>query len=124
MTFIGRKHELSRLKQLQDKKIASFVVIQGRRRIGKSRLVQEFAKDQKYYNFSGIPPLKGVTAQDQRNEFMRQFGEQLGLPGLIVQDWGDIFTLLTKQTAEGRVIILLDEISWMVLMVPLLDKVR
>jgi AAA+ ATPase superfamily predicted ATPase len=113
MTFIGRKQELTRIKQLQNRKIASFVVIQGRHRIGKSRLIQEFAVGQKFYSFSGIAPIKGVTAQDQRDEFTRQLGEQMGLPGLIIKDWGDIFTLLIKQTAEGRVVILLDEISWM-----------
>jgi uncharacterized protein len=113
MRFIGRKAELARLKKLQEKKIASFVVVQGRRRIGKSRLIQEFAKDNRFYSFTGIPPIKGVTPQNQRDEFMRQMGEQTGLPGMIINDWGDIFTLLIKQTEVGQVVILLDEISWM-----------
>lgn len=113
MKFIGRKSEIARLKKLQENKNASFVVVQGRRRIGKSRLIQEFAKGCKFYSFTGISPIKGVTAQNQRDEFMRQMGEQVGLPGLVINDWGDIFTLLVKETKEGQVIILLDEISWM-----------
>jgi AAA+ ATPase superfamily predicted ATPase len=113
MAFIGRKTELARLKKLQEKKIASFVVVHGRRRAGKSRLIQEFAKDNRFYTFTGIPPIKGVTSQNQRDEFMRQMGEQMRLPSLVINDWGDIFTLLTRQTEEGQVVILLDEISWM-----------
>jgi hypothetical protein len=31
----------------------------------------------------------------------------------MAKDWGDLFTLLAKQTSEGRVVILFDEISWM-----------
>jgi uncharacterized protein len=111
--FIGRVEELRALKQLQKKKTASLVIVQGRRRIGKSRLIEEFAKGQLFYSFAGLPPGKGIDAQMQRNEFSRQLGEQLGLPGLIAKDWGDLFTLLAKQTAKGKVIILFDEISWM-----------
>lgn len=54
-----------------------------------------------------------MTPQNQRDEFMRQMREQMDLPAWIISDWGDIFTLLAKQTAEGQVVILLDEISWM-----------
>lgn len=46
-TFIGRSRELRQLKDLFDRQVASLVVIKGRRRIGKSRLVKEFAKDVK-----------------------------------------------------------------------------
>lgn len=43
--FIGRQRELKQLKTLLDRNIASLVVVKGRRRIGKSRLIEEFAKD-------------------------------------------------------------------------------
>ena len=43
MKFIGRKKELERLELLHKKNSASLVVIRGRRRIGKSRLIEEFA---------------------------------------------------------------------------------
>ena len=112
--FIGRKQELDELQSLLHRSSASLVVIKGRRRIGKSRLVQEFARNKRFYEFSGLPPVKGISAQLQREEFARQLGEQLGLRGLDAKDWGDLFTFLAKQLISlGRVIILLDEISWM-----------
>lgn len=40
--FVGRAAELDRLKGFLKKTSASFVVVRGRRRIGKSRLVEEF----------------------------------------------------------------------------------
>ena len=43
--FIGRKNELDQLQQLITQKKASLVVLTGRRRIGKSRLLQELAKN-------------------------------------------------------------------------------
>lgn len=111
--FVGRDAELNALKELLNKKSASLVVVQGRRRIGKSRLIQEFADGNHFYNFIGLAPGEEIDAQMQRDEFCRQLGEQFGLPGLVMKDWGDIFTLLAKHTVKGRVIILLDEISWM-----------
>ena len=42
--FIGRKEELQTLKNLLKKRSASLIVIKGRRRIGKSRLLEEFSR--------------------------------------------------------------------------------
>lgn len=111
--FVGRKKELVELNDLLRKKIASFVVIHGRRRVGKSRLIEEFGKSARFLEFSGLPPTRGTTAKKQRTEFLRQFKEKCGYSSIEATDWGDIFTLLAKETATGRVIILLDEISWM-----------
>ena len=41
--FFGREHQLEKLDALWRKSTSSFVVIAGRRRIGKSTLVEEFA---------------------------------------------------------------------------------
>lgn len=111
--FVGRQNELQNLGRLLDKKTASLVVIKGRRRIGKSRLVEEFSKNKKFLYFSGIPPTPETTAQSQRDEFARQLSEQLEFPALKAEDWGGLFTFLASQTKKSRVIIFLDEISWM-----------
>jgi AAA+ ATPase superfamily predicted ATPase len=91
----------------------SLVVVQGRRRIGKSRLIQEFAKRHRFLQFSGLPPQKEMTPQGQRDEFARQLHLNCGLPEVSADDWSKLFLLLAKFTAHERVIILLDEISWM-----------
>ena len=55
--FYGRNNELESMRWLTGKKTASLVVIKGRRRIGKSRLIQHFGKNKNFYRFSGYPPL-------------------------------------------------------------------
>lgn len=111
--FTGRKKELQDLKSLLTKKTASLVVIRGRRRIGKSRLVEEFAKGMPFFIFTGLPPDKNTNAKTQRKEFVRQLALQLGLSGLNTDDWGNLFTILAKSLPKGRVILMLDEITWM-----------
>ncbi len=111
--FLGRQHEFRQLTDLYKRDDASLVTVKGRRRVGKSRLIMEFAKNKTFYQFTGLPPTPETTAQSQRDEFARQLGEQFGLPGIQAQDWGDLFTLLARHTQKGRVVILIDEISWM-----------
>src|SRR3990167_3176383 len=111
--FIGRKEELTELHRQTKKSIASLIVIKGRRRIGKSRLAEEFAKDYIFYEFSGLVPTEKTTKQTQINEFATQIGLALDIPGFCADDWNTLFLFLAKHTQKGRVVILLDEISWM-----------
>lgn len=112
--FFGRKKELNKLNLLLKKKSASLVVLKGRRRIGKSRLIEEFGKDFRMISIAGLPPIpnKKRTMQDELNEFGWQLGDALGQPSFRDTDWNDLFLRLANHTEEGRVIILLDEISW------------
>lgn len=112
-SFIGRKQELKDLNKLFKKNSASLVVVQGRRRIGKSRLIEEFAKDYQFFEFSGIPPTSKTTIQSELNEFSRQLSVQTGLPEINADDWSKLFLLLADKIKHGRVIVLFDEITWM-----------
>lgn len=95
--FIGRKEELQTLKNLLNKRSASLIVIKGRRRIGKSRLLEEFSRfTQKSFIFSGLPPVTNdledkTTAQSQREEFARQLARQIKTTDFNKDDWGDLF---------------------------------
>lgn len=114
--FIGRKNELEVLKGLLDKRTASLIVIKGRRRIGKSRLLEEFGKFfTKAYTFSGLPPSEdNITPELQRVEFAKQFTRQIPIKDpLSTDDWGDLFWNLSQHSNQDRILIILDEISWM-----------
>jgi len=113
--FVGRTQELDRLKSLHNKRLPGLVVIKGRRRIGKSRLIAEFASknlQNKLWDFSGLAPQAGMTAQTQRSHFARQLALLLKIPPLSFEDWSDAFEHLSLHVKAGD-IILLDEISWM-----------
>ena len=113
--FVGRKTELEQLQYLYKRKRPGLVVIKGRRRIGKSRLVYEFAKKnsiQAFWSFAGLAPVDGVSAQEQRDHFARQLALMLKTPPMTFQDWSDAFEHLRLHVKPGD-IVLLDEISWM-----------
>lgn len=112
-SFIGRYQELKELERFFKKKSASLIVIKGRRRIGKSRLIEKFCENYKHYAFVGLFPTEKTTRETQLNEFATQLGLALGLPGIKSDDWNTLLLLLAKNTKKGRVVIVLDEISWL-----------
>ncbi len=111
--FIGREQELDLLNQLFKRGDATITVIKGRRRIGKSRLVEEFAKGKRFLNFSGAAPIEGITAQDERDEFCRQLAQHIKKPLQFFSDWSDVFHYFLDQLTDEPTVILFDEISWM-----------
>lgn len=114
--FFGRERELAGLKELTAKKSASLVVIKGRRRIGKSRLTDEFARQIPRYassHFQGLPPSANLTAEQEREDFAQQLARQLQVPAPRADDWNTLLWTLADRTRTGRQLIILDEINWM-----------
>jgi len=111
--FIGRKQELKKLQDLSAFQRACLVVIRGRRRIGKSRLIAEFSKNKLFLQFTGLAPIKKMKAQDQRNAFAGQLANNLAFPLPSFADWSDAFSYLSQNLTDKPTVILFDEISWM-----------
>ena len=112
--FVGRLKELKQLLDLFDLKKASLVVCRGRRRIGKSTLVQQFGKKASaFLEFQGLPPREGITNADQLNAFSEQLAAQSSIPKLNLESWYQAFLLLNSIIKNQKTVVLLDEISWM-----------
>lgn len=112
--FYGREYELQQLKALLQKDTASLVVIRGRRRIGKSTLVEMFAESFGLFcEFQGLAPRAHLNDDDQRRNFSEQMGKIFKIPPLKLDHWTEAFSHLASHTRKGRVLIFLDEISWM-----------
>jgi len=113
LPFIGREDQLQKLHDLLSKKTASIVVIKGRRRVGKSRLIEEFCHGMQSYTFSGLAPEDHITAQDQRNEFAHQLHYQTDVEELKTTNWSELFNKLAENVKTERKIVVFDEITWM-----------
>lgn len=114
--FFGRNGELEELAELWEKDSASLVSCQGRRRIGKSRLVEEFAlrSDARLLAIAGLPPQPEMDNGDQLRAFGRQLAAQTGRSAETPQDWTRAFRMLDERLDNRRkTVVLLDEISWL-----------
>lgn len=114
--FFGRKEQLNRFLSLWRKKVPSLVVCRGRRRVGKSTLVKEFARQSGglCLKFEGLAPDEYMTNAKQLASFRDQLATQTGRSVPHLKDWADAFRELDAAlTGTGRKVVLLDEVSWM-----------
>lgn len=113
--FVGREDELSSLASLWDKSTSSLVTCRGRRRIGKSSLIEEFARRtaDTFIVLEGIAPRKGLSDRQQRMHFCEQLSV-FAHKRVRAVNWIAAFQQLDAIIpSNGRTVVLLDEISWM-----------
>ena len=104
--FVGRQEEISQLEGLWDKRVASLVTCRGRRRVGKSTLIEEFAKQTADYFIviEGLSPRKGMSDAKQRDNFCERLSEQVGIEAKYVKSWPLAFAQLDEALPkDGRV---------------------
>ena len=103
MDFIGRGHELDILNREYSRK-SSFVLMTGRRRVGKTRLIKEFIKDKDALYFL-------ATEQNERpmlNDFSDVLSKYSGRVQGEYRNWRDAFSAF-KGSKEGKKILVIDE---------------
>ena len=113
--FYGREDDLRELERLWRKPVSSLVTCRGRRRIGKSTLIEEFAarSHARLIEIEGLPPQPNQTNEDQLRHFAEQLREQSAWRGADFTSWFEAMLALSGVVGKGRTVVLLDEISWM-----------
>jgi AAA+ ATPase superfamily predicted ATPase len=116
MKIVGRKTELSYLKQKIESKKAEFIAVTGRRRIGKTFLIRQFADTGTFFEVMGE---KDAGLQLQLASFYQKLKPLLksDLPIKEPTSWREAFALLTAfinvQNKNKPLIIFIDELPWL-----------
>ena len=114
--FFGRQDLIDQLSALFRKRVASLVTCRGRRRIGKSTLVEKFAEKERcrFIKIEGKRPAPGLTNVDELATFARQLADQTGAERGTPADWPDAFRRLDGRIGDReKTVVLLDEVSWL-----------
>lgn len=112
MKFIGRQTELEKLN-LEYKRDSSFVVIYGRRRVGKTTLIKEFLKKKTAFYFlateelesQSMKRLAGVVARTTKNSVLQKAA---------FTDWLDLFQIIADYKPEEKKVLVIDEFPYLV----------
>ncbi|MCR4947461.1 MAG: ATP-binding protein [Lachnospiraceae bacterium] len=119
MVLIGREKEQDLLDQCISSKKPEFLVVYGRRRIGKTYLIKEYFHERFSFYSTGIPSEKTREQLKAFNESLIDFGDEIQT---IPKDWFEAFRRLKKilesddiirDSASGKRIVFLDEVPWM-----------
>lgn len=112
--LIGRKREIEELQWAMDSHRSEFVILYGRRRIGKTFLIRRFFNDSYTFHFVGSHKQpKSVQLKNFREALIRHFWKS-DIPEL--RNWHDAFLqleLYLSSTTEERKVLFFDEMPWM-----------
>ena len=112
MKFIGRKREMEKLES-EYSRDSSFVVIYGRRRVGKTTLIKEFLKDKTAFYFlateeiesQSMKRLAGVVARTTKNRLLQN---------ATFTDWLNLFQVIADYEPEKKKVFVIDEFPYLV----------
>ncbi|NLM71514.1 MAG: ATP-binding protein [Synergistaceae bacterium] len=110
--FVGRKRELEKLETLYRSDRFEFVVIYGRRRVGKTRLITEFCEKKKTVFF----PALESNAEANLNGFSRALSPLIApdLPHApVFRSFREILENVGALAREERLILAIDEYPWL-----------
>lgn len=121
--MVGRKKEISELLELYNGDKAELVAIYGRRRVGKTYLVDETFQGRITFRHAGLSPIeeegqsKGQSLKKQLQAFYYSLISQGMKKEHCPKDWLEAFFMLEmhlqKMDDGSRQLIFLDELPWM-----------
>lgn len=115
-SFYGRENLLSELSFLWKKRVPSLVTCRGRRRVGKSTLIEKFAERSgaRFIRIEGIRPKAKMSNADELANFAEQLSAATGAEDSPPSNWLNAFLRLDGKIDDSqRTVVLLDEVSWM-----------
>ena len=111
MKFVDRLEEMSTLENEYRRHSASFVVVYGRRRVGKTELIRHFIKEKPSLYFLASEESESLN----RESFKRQAADYLNddlLREAAIERWELIFERLVASSDSKRLVIVIDEFQY------------
>ena len=114
MKIIGRYKEQADFQCFVEEKQPEFVVVYGRRRVGKTFLIKEFFNQKFAFYTTG---LANADKQEQLNNFNVSLGHYAKTPYPRVSSWMEAFRqlihLLENNKQRGKKVVFIDEMPWL-----------
>ena len=129
--FVGRERQLKMITEIDDRNLPFILVVYGRRRIGKTALIEHSLTGRNLLKFEGIQtslvkqstPRQAAISKDQEYQMekvFRQLGrylsteeEQDEYSKLEMRSWTDLFEFLARFLKKGRFTLYFEEIQWL-----------
>lgn len=110
--FIGREYELNTLNKLYNEDRFHFIVMYGRRRVGKTTLLTEFCKDKPSIFFVAEEYNDKIALESFSDKILSYFG--LNEMVSRFESWEKAFLFLGQQAKNERLVVVMDEFPYIV----------
>ena len=123
--LIGREKEIKELNELYHSEDAELIALYGRRRVGKTYLIDEVFRDRLNFRHAGLSPIdsekenvKAHLMKDQLTHFFRSLTMQGYKGKKTPESWLEAFYMLEDLLVEKykdneRIVVFLDEMQWL-----------
>lgn len=123
--LIGREKEIKKLNELYHSEDAELIALYGRRRVGKTYLIDEVFRDRLNFRHAGLSPIdsekdnvKAHLMKDQLTHFFRSLTIQGYKGKKTPESWLEAFYMLEdllveKYKGNERIVVFLDEMQWL-----------
>lgn len=112
--LIGREYECEELSRCLSSGRSELIIVYGRRRIGKTFLIEQYFKGTFDFWFVGV---HGLSSKDQLRRFAKVLKRYSGVSQYTFSNWFDAFDALEEYlesfSKDGKKIIFIDEMPWM-----------
>ena len=108
MQFFGRENEIRILRDIREKsrRNAQFVVVTGRRRVGKTQLIKRAMEDEPYLYLY----VSRKVEKDLCRGFQNEIGRVLGLPIVgAAERFEDLFRVIAEESTRRPITLVIDE---------------
>ncbi len=112
-SFVGRAFELKTLAKIGKAKESSILIVYGRRRVGKTELIEHAYGKRKLLKFEGV---EGRETAYQQKVVMQQLAQYVGEPLLKeikIDNWIDVFRQIHNYTSKGTWTLYFEEVQWL-----------
>ena len=109
--FVGRKRELEKLEELYATDCFQMAVFYGRRRVGKTTLINEFCKGKKTVFCVGLESTQKENLESFSKEVWRISGQMIGMPAFA--EFQSLFEYVAKLAEAERIIFVIDEYPYL-----------
>ena len=110
--FIGRKDELTELNSLYLQKGFRFVVIYGRRRVGKTALITEFIRGKDNIFYISIEQNDKAALESFSAKVLERFPAVASALDCF-SSWDKAFAYITEQARDNRIVLAIDEYPYL-----------
>lgn len=111
--FVGRREELDRLQEIASRGEAAIVVVYGRRRVGKTELLEQCFLNRHLLKFEGI---EGANEESQRHLVIDQLSKYTQDPlisRIKVESWREVFEWIGRFISKGAWTLYFEEVQWL-----------
>ncbi|MBF0491735.1 MAG: AAA family ATPase [Deltaproteobacteria bacterium] len=111
--FLGRQREITLLHEKNWRNHAQLIVVYGRRRVGKTALIEYAYRNQVFWKFEG---LEGESTKKQIQNFISRLATYTQKPQLkenIYRNWDEVLEIFAQELKDKKLEVFFDEFQWL-----------